>query len=87
MMRAQDFPNKFQDLLVIQGNNFTYCIVFITKYLLHMFRTQKVIITLIFDSGDAEIIGLLQRCWLHASDEKDFKTAEAELAVKKDFLL
>lgn len=31
-------------------------------------------------SGDAEIIDLLQRCWLHASDEKEFKTAEAELA-------
>lgn len=36
-------------------------------------------------SGDAEIINLLQRCWLHASDETEFKTAEAELAGQKEF--
>ncbi|KAH6790035.1 LL-diaminopimelate aminotransferase [Perilla frutescens var. frutescens] len=36
-------------------------------------------------SGDAEIIDLLQRCWLHASDETEFKTAEAELAGNKDY--
>lgn len=39
----------------------------------------------ICDSGDAEILDLLQRCWLHASDEKEFKTAEAELAGQTDF--